>query len=116
MEEEAKARGLDDSTDDEDRVIDYNFGPSFLELKTIGMQVGFSVGDQPVKNLRLIEKHFFKDELIKTYDFSFGFIIPNTRNTWETIYDLPELTEEKQLEIISSPGESRSDSYFFVGD
>ena len=102
--------------DDDDRVVEYNFGPSFLDLRTIGMQVGFSIGSQPVKGMRLIEKHYLKDECIKTYDFNFGFCIPGSHNTWEAIYDLPELTEERQMEVISSPGESKSDSYFFVGN
>lgn len=74
------------------------------------------MGDKPVKNLRLVEKHYFKGECIKTYDFKFGFCIPNTHNTWEAIYDLPTLTEDEKLDIISSPNDSVSDSFFFVGD
>ena len=101
---------------EEDRVIRYNLGPDFLDLRTIGMQVQFKVGDKPVKDFKLIEKHFFKDTLIKSYEFDFKFCIPDTTNTWEEIYELPELTEEMKIEIIENPYETKSDSFFYVGD
>lgn len=55
--------------------------------------VEFVVGDQPVSNFSMIERHFFKDELIKSFDFNFGFCLPNSRNTIEHIYEMPQLTE-----------------------
>ena len=73
-------------------------------------------GDKPVPGIHLVEKHFFKGNLIKTYDFQFGFMIPGTENQWETIYDLPQFTEEQKMELITSPNEVTSDSYFFVGN
>ena len=30
---------------------------------------------------------------IRSYDFKFGFVIPGSTNSWEFIYDLPELTD-----------------------
>ena len=33
------------------RLLKYHFGPDFLELKTIGLQVQFSVKDTPIPNL-----------------------------------------------------------------
>ena len=32
-------------------------------------------------------------QLIKSFDFSFGFCIPNSTNSWEAIYDVPPLDE-----------------------
>ena len=108
--------GEESMVTEDDRVIRYDLGPDFLDLRTIGMQVQFKVGDKPVKNFRLIEKHFFKDNLIKSYEFDFKFWIPETTNTWETIYDLPELDDDLKLEIIENPYETKSDSFFFVGE
>ena len=116
QEEEAKSRGVDDSMEDDDRVVEYNFGPAFLDLKSIGMQVGIEIGNLPLKSIRMIEKHFFKGICIKTYDMKTGFCIPNTVNTWETIYILPELDDDTKQEMIENPGEAKSDSYFFVED
>ena len=43
----------------------------------------------------MIERHFFKDRLIKSFDFNFGFVIPNSVNTREDIYELPALSDEE---------------------
>ncbi len=42
------------------RFVRYQFTPEFLKLRTVGATVEFSVGDKPVKNFRMIERHFFK--------------------------------------------------------
>ena len=64
-------------------------------------RVEFTVGDKPVNNFRMIERHYFKDKLLKTFDFSFGFCIPNSKNTCEHIYEFPSLNpdESKYLQI-----------------
>lgn len=73
------------------RFVRYQFTPQFLKLKTVGATVEFLVGNQPVNNLRMIERHFFRDRLLKTFDFEFGFCIPNSKNTCEHIYEFPTL-------------------------
>lgn len=55
-------------------------------------RVEFVVGDKPVNKFRMIEKHYFKDKLLKCFDFEFGFCIPHSRNTVEHIYEFPQLT------------------------
>ncbi|CAI2381022.1 unnamed protein product [Moneuplotes crassus] len=107
---------LSDEIPDEERVINYKFGPDFLDLQTIGTQLEFAVGDKEVKDFLMIEKHYFKDRILKDYMFDFKFCIPNTVNTWEQIYDLPELTDEEKEEIIENPYEVKSDTFFFVQD
>ena len=62
----------------------------------------------------MIEKHFFRGKVIREFDFKFGFIIPNSTNSWELIYDFPDLTEEEKEEIRQAPWEVKSDSYFFA--
>lgn len=77
--------------EDQVRSISYDFGSGFLDYQTIGTTLQFSVGAEEVQNFRMIERHYFRDYLIKSFDFSFGFCIPNSTNTWEAIYDMPEL-------------------------
>ena len=62
----------------------------------------------------MVEKHFFKDQLIKEFEFDFAFCIPGSKNSWQITYELPDLDSEKKREIISSPWETRSDTFFFV--
>lgn len=54
----------------------------------------FTVGSQPVNKFRMIERHFFKNKLLKSFDFEFGFCIPNSKNTCEHIYEFPTLDPE----------------------
>lgn len=83
------------------RFVRYQFTPQFLKLKTVGATIEFLVGSKPVNNFRMIERHFFRDRLLKTFDFQFGFCIPNSKNTCEHIYEFPTLPADlgKQLMI-----------------
>eukprot|EP00992_Anisonema_acinus_P014668 TRINITY_DN9402_c0_g1_i2.p1 TRINITY_DN9402_c0_g1~~TRINITY_DN9402_c0_g1_i2.p1 ORF type:complete len:190 (+),score=45.88 TRINITY_DN9402_c0_g1_i2:84-653(+) len=105
---------VDDDPEAAVRTIRYNFASDFLKCKTIGTKLVFSVGEKPVPNFRMIERHYFKEKLIKSFDFAFGFCIPNSTNSWEAIYDLPELTKEEEAEIIANPFATKSDSFYFV--
>nr|XP_027203298.1 protein unc-119-like isoform X1 [Dermatophagoides pteronyssinus] len=96
------------------RFVRYNFTPDFLELKTVGASIEFKVGSKPIENFRMIERHFFQDTLLKTFDFNFGFCIPNSINTCEHIYEFPSITPELCQEMINNPYETKSDSFYFV--
>jgi hypothetical protein len=98
------------------RSIRYQFPPQFLRLKTVGAKLVFSVGPQPVPKFRMIERHYFREKLIKSFDFTFGFCIPNSTNSWEAIYDMPKLSPEEEVEIVNHPYQTRSDSFYFVDD
>lgn len=96
------------------RFIRYEFTPNFLKLKAIGSTIEFRVGALPVNNFRMIERHFFRDKLLKTFDFEFGFCIPFSTNTCEHIYEFPPLAPELIRDMINHPFETRSDSFYFV--
>ncbi len=49
----------------------------------------------------MIERHFFKNKLVRTYDFEFGFCIPNSTNSWEAIYDVPPYSEAVLNDYVS---------------
>ncbi|XP_017476099.1 PREDICTED: protein unc-119 homolog [Rhagoletis zephyria] len=96
------------------RYVRYQFTPAFLGLKNVGATVEFTVGSKPVNNFRMIERHFFRDRLLKTFDFEFGYCIPYSQNSCEHIYEFPNLPSELVSEMIASPFETRSDSFYFV--
>eukprot|EP00798_Chlamydomonas_sp_ICE-L_P017947 gene17947-24350_t len=64
----------------------------------------------------MIELHFFKDNLVRLYDFTFGFCIPDSVNSWEAIYDVPQNEPWQIKEYIESPYDHKSDSFYFVDD
>ncbi|MBN3305164.1 U119A protein, partial [Amia calva] len=101
---------------DPGRFIRYYFTPDFLRLREIGATVEFTVGSRAVNRFRLIERHYFRDQLLKSFDFEIGFCIPNSRNTCEHIYTLPELDPCTVEEMIAHPFETRSDSFYFINN
>ena len=64
----------------------------------------------------MIERHYYKGELLRNYDFTFGFCIPSSTNTWEAMYDMPVNSQEQVDDMIGSPNEHTSDTFYFVGD
>lgn len=99
---------------DAGRMVRYHFTPKFLKLKMVGATVEFIIGPKPVNNFRMIERHFFRNKLLKTFDFEFGFCIPNSKNTCEHIYEFPRIHPDTAAEMVRSPFETRSDSFYFV--
>ncbi|RXN10689.1 unc-119 -like protein [Labeo rohita] len=73
-----------------------------------------TVGDIPINNFRMIERHYFREQLLKSFDFEFGFCIPSSKNTCEHIYEFPPLSEDLIREMILHPYETQSDSFYFV--
>jgi len=98
------------------RFVRYCFTPEFLKLRTVGATVEFTIGSEPVNSFRMIERHFFQENLLKTFDFDFGFCIPNSRNTCEHIYDFPKLDPDMIKQMVDKPFETRSDSFYFVNE
>ena len=117
-EEEEKAKKEEEEEDiyKSSRMIRYHLGPDFLDLKNLGSSLTFTVGDKPVKDFLMIERHYFNDLLIKSFEFKFDFCIPNSVNTWESIYTIPEIDPELKKKMIAEPWHTRSDSFYFVGD
>lgn len=54
-----------------------------------------------MSNFRMIERHYFRDRLLKNFDFDFGFCIPSSRNTCEHIYEFPQLSEDLSKYLLS---------------
>ncbi|KAJ8392159.1 hypothetical protein AAFF_G00079650 [Aldrovandia affinis] len=96
------------------RFVRYQFTPAFLQLRQVGATVEFTVGDLPINNFRMIERHYFREQLLKSFDFEFGFCIPSSKNTCEHIYEFPPLCEDTMREMILHPYETQSDSFYFV--
>ena len=42
-----------------------------------------------------------QDQVQRIYDFTFGFCIPNSVNTWEAIYDVPEYSDAQIRDYVS---------------
>lgn len=74
---------------DAPRTVKYQFGPQFFNLGVIGTTLEFRVGAKPIKKFVIIERHYFKGKLIKSFEFDVPFCIPGTKNSLEAMYELP---------------------------
>lgn len=72
------------------------------------------MGKKPVNNFKMIERHYFGEKLLKSFDFDFGFAMPNSQNTFEHIYEVPMLSDAEIRDMIAHPYLTRSDSFYFV--
>lgn len=88
--------------------------------------------EKPLPHFRMIERHYFKDRLIKNFDFEFGFCMPNSANEWyldsfdvkdvllnfyrDLTYSVPPLSPQVEKEMIAQPYETKSDSFYFAGE
>jgi len=105
----------DPAVEEQIRTIKYCFPTEFLRYKTVRTSLVFSVGPEEVPNFRMIERHYHKDKLIRSYDFTFGFCIPNSVNSWDSIYPVPELSEAEVQEMVEGEyAANTSDSFYFV--
>jgi len=105
-------QGVDDSY----RTLHYQFSKNYLKSKHIGTTVEFATCAEAIPNFRMIERHYFKNKLIKSFDFSFGFCIPNSRNSWENVYEVPKISSSLYKEMLESPEQTCSDSFYFIDD
>mmetsp|Transcript_25557 Transcript_25557/g.29489 ORF Transcript_25557/g.29489 Transcript_25557/m.29489 type:complete len:250 (+) Transcript_25557:73-822(+) len=102
--------------EDNFRKIKYTFSEDVLRLPMIQTSLTFNVGKAPLPNMRMIERHYFRSKLIKSYDFSFGFCIPGSTNTWDAVYVLPPLNDALIDEMIQDPYETKSDTFYFINN
>lgn len=96
------------------RKIKYEFSEDVLRLPFIETSLVFSVGTREIREFRMIERHYFRNQLVKSFDFTFGFCIPGSTNTWDAVYSVPALSEELIADMLDNPFETKSDSFYFV--
>ena len=73
------------------RTLRHEFPRQFFLLRNLELNLEFTNvnGDQPLADLVLIEKHFFRGQILKEFEFSFPFCVPKSTNQWQYVYDLP---------------------------
>jgi hypothetical protein len=64
----------------------------------------------------MVERHYYKKKLVKSYEFTFPFCIPGSTNTWENIYQMPEMKPDLKQDMIDNPDMTETDSFYFVGE
>jgi retinal rod rhodopsin-sensitive cGMP 3',5'-cyclic phosphodiesterase subunit delta len=86
------------SSDDwEKDQIEIRLPREILSCSAVAREIEFSSQDE-IQELRLIQKVLLHDHLIEEWDFSFGFVIPSSTNTWQNIIvSSPEVMDASVL-------------------
>lgn len=71
------------------QLFHYEFGVSFFRLSCFGISLKLQSGEQELSHVRLVENYFFRNERIKSFQFTYGRLAPNTVTTWDLVYDMP---------------------------
>ncbi|CAD7972331.1 unnamed protein product [Amoebophrya sp. A25] len=58
--------------------------PEILQCSAVSREIEFSSAEQ-IAGFRLEQVVYFRDAVLETWDFDFGFVIPNSTNTWEQV-------------------------------
>jgi hypothetical protein len=98
-----------------DHELEYLFPHTVLKARNIGSNLTLVVGDQLVKDLTLIERHYINDSLVAHYEFNFPIFMPNSENNIEFMYPVPKLSDESRKDLEN--GEeilAKSDTFIFV--
>jgi hypothetical protein len=98
-----------------DHELEYQFPHCVLKATNIGSTLTLVVGDNLVKDLFLIERHYIDDKLVANYEFSFPLFMPNSENNIEFMYPVPKLTDQSQKALQNGDDiYAKSDTFIFV--
>lgn len=104
--------------DDKYRGIKYTLGEEVLLRNTlIQTKLIFSNNrNEPLQNFRMVEKHFLDEVELACYDFTYPFVLPNSTNCWESLYETPKLSGDEIERIVANPLCVSSDTFYFEGN
>uniref|UniRef100_UPI00358E4EA4 retinal rod rhodopsin-sensitive cGMP 3',5'-cyclic phosphodiesterase subunit delta n=1 Tax=Myxine glutinosa TaxID=7769 RepID=UPI00358E4EA4 len=57
-----------------------------LKCKSVSREINFS-STEKMEKFRLEQKVFFKGQCLEEWYFDFGFVIPNSTNTWQSLIE-----------------------------
>lgn len=86
----------------------------YLKCRVVRSHLQFSVGSTPIESLRMIERHFAQGQLFRTFDFTLGYCMPNSSNSHEVLYELPQLSPRASSNLARHP--VSIDTFFFAGE
>ncbi|CAE8608311.1 unnamed protein product [Polarella glacialis] len=84
-----------------------------LKCRQVSRELNFS-SVEIMNSLRLVQSVIFKDELLEEWNFQFGFVIPNSTNTWQQTIEAAEEEEMIPAELLS--GNVVIETTFLDGD
>ncbi|CAF0774125.1 unnamed protein product [Rotaria sp. Silwood1] len=84
-----------------------------LKCRAVSREINFS-SEEEMKNFRLEQRVYFKDTVIEEWQFSFGFVIPGSTNTWQSLIEAAPENQMIPANLLN--GNVVIETKFFDGD
>ena len=81
-------------------IVEAHIPKSILECKAVSREIHFSSMNQ-IASLSLLQKVNLNGIVIEEWSFEFGFVIPNSENSWEQVIYAAKPEEMLPAEILS---------------
>ncbi|OZC10007.1 GMP-PDE, delta subunit [Onchocerca flexuosa] len=86
---------------------------SILNCRAISREINFTSAEK-INKFRLEQRVYLKDEVIEEWFFDFGFVIPNSTNTWQNLIEAAP--EAQMLPASLLNGNVVIETNFYDGD
>lgn len=73
---------------------------NILNCRAVSREINFS-SIEPLENFRLEQKVLFKGRALEEWTFDFGFVIPNSTNTWQSIIEAAPESQMMPAQILN---------------
>ncbi|CAG0881109.1 unnamed protein product [Cyprideis torosa] len=84
-----------------------------LKARAVAREINFS-SVEPMEKFRLEQRVLFKGRVLEEWKFDFGFVIPNSTNTWESIIEAAPESEMMPANLLT--GNVTIETHFFDDD
>ena len=71
-----------------------------LKCRTVAREINFTSKEE-VKDFQLVQRVWLGPQEIEVWRFNFGFVIPNSTNTWEQVIEAAPIEEMLPIEVIN---------------
>ncbi len=76
------------------------FPQALLRCSAVTREINFSSKEE-IKDFQLVQRVWLMDNVIEEWNFKFGFVIPNSTNTWEQTIQAAAPEEMLPIEVIN---------------
>jgi len=84
-----------------------------LKCRAVSRELNFS-SIEPMEKLRLEQKVLFKGRCLEEWSFEFGFVIPNSTNTWQSLIEAAPESQMMPAKVLN--GNVIIETEFYDGD
>jgi len=84
-----------------------------LKCRAVSREINFSSAE-PMEKFRLEQKVLFKGRCLEEWSFDFGFVIPNSTNTWQSLIEAAPESQMMPAKVLN--GNVVIETEFFDGD